>query len=120
MVKRFFVAFDLIRATNSIIPQIWYYCNLPTVLIMLYNVLRYSIRYSKEDSMRRAFGFLIGTVIGGFIGAGAALLFTPLSGKDLRYQINDRLQGVATSIRSAANTKRIELQERLDSLRAPR
>ena len=70
--------------------------------------------------MRRAFGFLIGTFIGDFIGAGVALLFTPMSGKDLRYQINDRLQGVTSSIRSAANSKRIELQERLETLRAPR
>lgn len=70
--------------------------------------------------MRRAFGFLIGTVIGGFIGAGIALLFTPLAGKDLRFQITDRAQGVADSIRTAANTKRIELQERLETLRAPR
>jgi gas vesicle protein len=70
--------------------------------------------------MRRAFGFLIGTVIGGVIGAGIALLFTPMAGKDLRYQINDRAQGLVASIRSAANTKRIELQERLETLRAPR
>ncbi len=70
--------------------------------------------------MRRAFGFLIGTVIGGVIGAGIALLFTPLSGNDLRLQINDRAQGIAGSIRTAANTKRIELQERLETLRAPR
>ena len=70
--------------------------------------------------MRRAFGFLIGTILGGFVGAGIALLFTPMAGKDLRYQINDRAQGVAASIRTAANTKRIELQERLETLRAPR
>jgi gas vesicle protein len=70
--------------------------------------------------MRRAFGFLIGTVIGGIIGAGITLLLTPISGRDLRYQINDRAQGVAASIRSAANTKRIELQERLETLRTPR
>lgn len=70
--------------------------------------------------MRRAFGFLIGTVIGGFIGAGIALLFTPMAGKELRFQISDRAQGVADNIRTAANTKRIELQERLETLRAPR
>jgi gas vesicle protein len=70
--------------------------------------------------MRRAFGFLIGTVIGGIIGAGITLLLTPMSGRDLRYQISDRAQGVAASIRSAANTKRIELQERLETLRTPR
>jgi gas vesicle protein len=70
--------------------------------------------------MRRAFGFLIGTILGGFVGAGVALLFTPMAGKELRFQIGDRAQGVADSIRTAASTKRIELQERLETLRSPR
>jgi gas vesicle protein len=70
--------------------------------------------------MRRAFSFFIGILIGGLIGATAALLFAPSAGKELRVQINDRAQGVAANIRLAANTKRIELQERLETLRAPR
>ena len=70
--------------------------------------------------MRRAFGFFIGTLIGGIIGAAAALLFAPSTGTELRFQINDRAQGLVGNIRQAASTKRIELQERLDSLRAPR
>jgi gas vesicle protein len=70
--------------------------------------------------MRRAFSFFIGALVGGLIGATAALLFAPSAGKELRVQINDRAQGVAANIRLAANTKRIELQERLETLRAPR
>jgi gas vesicle protein len=70
--------------------------------------------------MRRAFSFFIGTLLGGIIGAAMALLFAPSSGTDLRVQINDRTQGLAADIRHAANTKRIELQERLETLRAPR
>jgi gas vesicle protein len=70
--------------------------------------------------MRRAFSFFIGTLLGGIIGAAMALLFAPSSGMDLRVQINDRIQGLAADIRHAANTKRIELQERLETLRAPR
>jgi gas vesicle protein len=70
--------------------------------------------------MRRFFSFFIGTLIGGIIGAGAALLFAPSAGKDLRLMISDRAQGFADGIRQAANTKRIELQERLDTLRLPR
>ncbi len=70
--------------------------------------------------MRRAFSFFIGTLIGGIVGAGVALLFAPSAGKELRVQINDRAQGLVSDIRHAASTKRIELQERLDTLRAPR
>lgn len=70
--------------------------------------------------MRRAFSFFIGTLTGGIIGATVALLFAPSAGKHLRLQINDRAQGLAANIRHASNTKRIELQERLETLRAPR
>ena len=70
--------------------------------------------------MRRAFSFFIGTLIGGMIGAAMALLFAPSAGRDLRVQIGDRAQGLAADIRQAANSKRIELKERLETLRAPR
>jgi gas vesicle protein len=87
---------------------------------MLYNVNNNANRITQEDSMRRAFSFLIGTLMGSLIGAALALLFTPTSGVDLRMQITDRFGGLAADIRNAANTRRIELQERLETLRAPR
>jgi len=49
-----------------------------------------------------------------------ALLFAPASGKEIRAQITDRAQAFANEIRQAANSKRIELQERLEILRAPK
>jgi len=70
--------------------------------------------------MRRTISFLIGTTIGGVVGAAVALLFAPLSGRELRIQIGDRTQAFAADIRQAANTKRIELQERLEVLRSPK
>ena len=70
--------------------------------------------------MRRVFSFFIGSLVGGIIGAAAALLFAPSAGKDLRMQINERAQGFAVDIRNAATSKRIELQERLETLRSPR
>jgi len=70
--------------------------------------------------MRRVFSFFIGATIGGLVGATLALLFAPASGKEIRTQISDRTQNFATEIRQAANTKRIELQERLEILRAPK
>jgi gas vesicle protein len=70
--------------------------------------------------MRRALSFFIGTTVGALIGAAIALLFAPSAGVELRAQIGDRAQNFAADIRQAANTKRIELQERLDVLRSPR
>jgi gas vesicle protein len=70
--------------------------------------------------MRRVFSFFIGATIGGMIGATMALLFTPSSGAEMRAQITDRSQVFANEIRQAADTKRIELQERLEILRAPK
>jgi len=70
--------------------------------------------------MRRVLGFFIGATLGGLVGAGLALLFAPSSGDELRAQISDRTQVFASEIRQAANTKRIELQERLEILRAPK
>ena len=70
--------------------------------------------------MRRIFSFLIGATIGGLVGTTLALLFAPASGKEVRAQISSRAQAFATDIRQAAGTKRIELQERLEILRAPK
>lgn len=70
--------------------------------------------------MKRFFGFVIGALMGGVIGAAAALLFAPSSGAQLRALIGERSQNFTADIRQAANTKRIELQDRLETLRAPR
>ena len=70
--------------------------------------------------MRKVLGFFIGATIGGMVGATLALLFAPASGKEVRSQINERTMAFAADIRQAANTKRIELQERLEILRAPK
>jgi gas vesicle protein len=70
--------------------------------------------------MKRAFSFLIGALVGGMIGASAALLFAPSGGRVLQDQIAERTQGWLADVRTAANQRRIELQERLDTLRSPR
>ena len=70
--------------------------------------------------MRRTISFFIGAITGGLVGAILALLFAPASGEELRVQIGDRTQAFAANIRQAANTRRIELQERLEVLRAPK
>jgi gas vesicle protein len=70
--------------------------------------------------MRRVLSFIIGSMVGGMVAATLALLFAPASGQEIRTKITDRAQTFATDIRQAASTKRIELQERLEVLRAPK
>ncbi|MBL8099325.1 MAG: YtxH domain-containing protein [Anaerolineales bacterium] len=70
--------------------------------------------------MRRMFGFLIGTFVGALVGGVIALLLAPESGESLRNQLRQRGQGFVDDIRHSADSRRIELRNRLESLRAPR
>lgn len=70
--------------------------------------------------MRRMFGFLIGIVVGALVGSTVALLLAPESGEQLRNEIRARGEGFLSDVRSAADSRRIELQNRLENLRAPR
>jgi len=70
--------------------------------------------------MRRMFGFLIGVVVGSLVGSTIALLLAPESGERLRGQIRERGQNFLAEVQNAAYSRRIELQSRLESLRAPR
>ena len=70
--------------------------------------------------MRRMFGFLIGIFVGGLVGSMIALLMAPESGENLRNQLRARGQGFVNEISRSADSRRIELRNRLDSLRAPR
>ena len=70
--------------------------------------------------MRKMFGFLIGVFVGGLVGSTIALLLTPDSGDELRSELRERGQNFMGEIRQAADTRRIELKDRLDSMRAPK
>ena len=70
--------------------------------------------------MRRMFGFLIGILVGALVGSTIALLMAPETGEDLRGQIRERGQGFFNEVRHAADSRRIELRGRLETLRAPR
>jgi gas vesicle protein len=66
------------------------------------------------------FGFLIGIMVGSLVGSTIALLLAPESGEELRGQLRERGQGFMGEIRHAADSRRIELKDRLETLRAPR
>ena len=70
--------------------------------------------------MRRMFGFFIGVVVGGLVGATVALLLAPESGESLRSLIRERGAAFLGEVKQAADTRRIELQDRLETLRAPK
>lgn len=70
--------------------------------------------------MRKMFGFLIGTLVGALVGSTIALLLTPESGDELRGQLRERGQNFIGEIRYAADSRRIELKDRLETMRAPR
>jgi gas vesicle protein len=66
------------------------------------------------------FGFLIGVFVGGVVGSSIALLMAPESGENLRLQLRNRGQSLANDIRHSADVRRIELRNRLETMRAPR
>lgn len=70
--------------------------------------------------MKRMFGFLIGVVVGSLVGSTIALLMAPESGEQLRSQMRARGENFFDDVRHAADERRIELRQKLDSLRAPR
>lgn len=70
--------------------------------------------------MRRMFGFLIGILVGSLVGSTVALLLAPESGEELRGLIRERGQSFVGEIRHAADARRIELKQQLDTMRAPR
>lgn len=70
--------------------------------------------------MRKFASFLAGTILGALVGATLALLLTPTSGEEARNVLKERLQSIQIEVREAAATRRAELEEQLQSLRAPR
>jgi gas vesicle protein len=79
-----------------------------------------TITYKQEAFMRRMFGFLIGIAVGGLVGGTIALLMAPESGDELRGQLRERGQNFFNDVRHAADERRIELRQRLETMRAPR
>ena len=76
--------------------------------------------FGGEIQMKRMFGFLIGIFVGALVGSTIALLIAPESGEKLRNQLRERGQNFMNDIQHAAESRKIELHSRVESLRAPR
>ena len=70
--------------------------------------------------MKGVMSFLSGAIMGGLVGATLALLFAPASGEQLRLQMQERADQIQQEVKQAAETRRIELEQQLAELRAPR
>jgi gas vesicle protein len=70
--------------------------------------------------MRKMFGFLIGVFVGWLVGGTIALLLAPETGEELREQLRSRSANFLGEIKSAADTRRTDLEKQLAELRAPR
>ena len=69
--------------------------------------------------MRQVFGFMMGIMVGALVGSTVALLLAPDSGAALRGALRDRGENFMQDLRQAAETRRIELTDRLETLREP-
>ncbi|MBM4423000.1 MAG: hypothetical protein FJ030_06350 [Chloroflexi bacterium] len=70
--------------------------------------------------MQRFFSFVAGAMCGAALGAVAALLLAPMSGRDLQEQSHARAEQIAAEVRKAYEDKQAELKAQLEALKAPR
>jgi len=70
--------------------------------------------------MKTMWNFLMGFILGSFIGAIFALLFAPSSGDELVNRIRSEAERVRSEVSKAASDRRIELEQQLTVLRSPR
>lgn len=69
--------------------------------------------------MRMFFRFMSGFIIGGLVGAAAAILLTPLSGEDLRLRLQTEAGRIQSEVKRAATDRRAELEQQLAAMRSP-
>jgi len=69
--------------------------------------------------MRQAFNFIAGVFVGGLVGATIAILFAPVSGENLRFQIQERSIQLKDDVKAVAEARRAELERELAALREP-
>lgn len=67
--------------------------------------------------MQKAFNFMLGLVLGGLFGGAVGLLLTPVSGNELRTNIQEYIQQVQSEVEHAADARRVELERDLANMR---
>jgi len=69
--------------------------------------------------MRRLFNFFAGMIMGGLVGATIAILLAPVSGEEVRAQLQERTIRLRDDVMAVAEARRAELERELTALRAP-
>ena len=67
--------------------------------------------------MQKALNFMIGIVAGALLGSAVTLLFTPMSGNQVRSDLQTYSNQMKNEIELAAQTRRGELEKQLARLR---
>ncbi|MCC7360366.1 MAG: YtxH domain-containing protein [Anaerolineales bacterium] len=70
--------------------------------------------------MGKITGFLAGLMSGAIVGAVSALLLAPTSGRELQARAREQFDTLVDDARTAAETKRVQLEAQLASLKAPK
>lgn len=70
--------------------------------------------------MKRILSFMMGAIIGGFIGATVGIFLAPASGEEMRSSIASRAEKIRTDVSEAAAQRRAELENQLAALRSPK
>ena len=68
--------------------------------------------------MQRFFSFVAGAMCGAACGAVAALLFAPVSGRELKDWSRARAEQIAAEVRQAYKDKELELRHELEALKS--
>ena len=70
--------------------------------------------------MNRVISFMSGAIMGALVGSTLALLLTPASGDEIRLKIQEQVQNIQEEVKTATESRRIELEGQLSTLRKPR
>jgi gas vesicle protein len=67
----------------------------------------------------RMFKIVTGMLFGAMLAGALVLLFAPRSGAEMREAIQERIDAILSAGQQAAETRRLELTERLQELKQP-
>ncbi len=68
--------------------------------------------------MSKMNSWMMGAILGGFLGSALVLLYPPAKGSELKGYLQEPVQKIRDEVRQAGEEKRAELEAQLDALRS--